>query len=392
MGVLSGYRVLDFGRYIAGPYCATLLADFGAEVIRIEKVDGSEDRTMMPVEPGGTGAMFLQTGRNKKGLTLNPMKPQGREVMRRLVETADIVVANMPAPGMKAMGVDYESLKAIKPDIILTTVSTFGSDGPYSDRVGFDGLGQAMSGSTHLAGSPDEPSRDTLPIVDFGTAMTAAFGTVAALLHREKTGEGQVVEGALMRTALTYASSYLIEQAVTGVNRVATNNRSQVAGPADIIPTKDGWMMVQVIGQPLFERWAKLVDRPDLLDDPRFADDARRGENGEALSAIATEHAAQFTTQEALEIYAAASVPAGPIYTPQMALDDPHVAAAGFLQPVDYGGSIQPPLIKAPLSMSATPADIHSPPPQLGEHTDEILASLDFTPDEISDMRANRVV
>ena len=142
--VLEGIRVLDFGRYIAGPYCATLLGDMGADVIRIEKVDGSEDRFLSPVTENGDGAMFMQLARNKRGLTLNPMKPAGREIVKKLVATADVVVANLPPDTLKAMGLDYESLSAIKPDIILTMISAFGRGGPYSNRVGFDGLGQAM--------------------------------------------------------------------------------------------------------------------------------------------------------------------------------------------------------------------------------------------------------
>lgn len=392
MSVLKGYRVLDFGRYVAGPYCAALLAEFGAEVIRVEKLAGSEDRHTMPVEPGGVGALFLQMNRNKKGMTLNPTKPQGREIVRRLVETSDVVVANLPAGGLKAMGLDYDSLKKIRPDIILTTASTFGSEGPYSDRVGFDGLGQAMSGGPHLSGSPDEPTRDAYTVVDFGTAMMSAFGTVSALLHREKTGEGQLVEGALLRTALTYAGSYLTEQELTGVNRVASGNRSQIAGPADIIPTKDGWIMVQVIGDQLFERWANMIGRPDLLGEPRFRDDAGRGRHGSELSAIAREHSLQFTTVDALAIYAAASVPAGPIYTPQQALDDPHVREAGFLQPVVYDGLPAASLVRAPISLSKTGSAIRSPAPLLGQHTDEILQSLGYGEAEIDELRKARIV
>lgn len=392
MSVLKGYRVLDFGRYVAGPYCAALLGDFGAEVIRIEKLAGSEDRHTMPVEPGGVGALFLQMNRNKKGMTLNPMKPQGREIVRRLVATADIVVANLPANGLKAMGLDYDTLKQIKPDIILTTASTFGSEGPYSDRVGFDGMGQAMSGGPHLSGQPDEPTRDAYTVVDFGTAMMSAFGTVSALLHREKTGEGQMVEAALMRTALTYASSYLTEQQLTGVNRVASGNRSQIAGPADIIATKDGWIMVQVIGNPLFERWAHMVGKPGLLQDARFCDDAERGKHGVELSSIAREHAARFTTDEALAIYAGASVPAGPVYTPQQALDDPHVREAGFLQPMAYHGMPPASLVRAPISLSKTDSVIEAPAPLLGQHTDEILTSIGYDALEIAELRKGRIV
>ena len=142
--VLEGIRVLDFGRYIAGPFCASLLADLGAEVIRIEKVSGSEDRFLSPVSEQGDGALFMQVGRNKRGMTLNPMKPEGREIVKKLVATADVVVANLPPDTLKTMGLDYDSLKAVKPDIILTMISAFGTGGPYSNRVGFDGLGQAM--------------------------------------------------------------------------------------------------------------------------------------------------------------------------------------------------------------------------------------------------------
>src|SRR5262249_29350198 len=158
-GVLEGIRVLDFGRYIAGPFCATMLADMGAEVIRIEKLDGSEDRYVASVGQGGTGGGFLQMARNKLGITLNPMKPEAKEVLRRLVATADVVVANLPKPTLKEMGIDYDTLKAIKPDIILTHVSAFGNDGPYSERVGFDVLGQAMSGGMYLCGEGDTPTR-----------------------------------------------------------------------------------------------------------------------------------------------------------------------------------------------------------------------------------------
>src|SRR5215470_16878992 len=156
-GVLAGVRVLDFGRYIAGPYCAAMLAEFGAEVIRIEKREGSEDRFVAPVGEDGTGALFLQMNRDKLSLTLDPMTPEGQEIVRRLVRTADVVVANLPARTLAAMGLDYESLAAVKPDIILTTSSAYGAEGPYAERVGFDGVGQVMSGAVYMTGEPDRP-------------------------------------------------------------------------------------------------------------------------------------------------------------------------------------------------------------------------------------------
>ena len=265
--VLEGIRVLDFGRYIAGPFCASLLGDMGAEVIRIEKVRGSEDRYVSPVTENGDGSLYMQMGRNKKGLTLNPMKPEGREVVRRLVATADVVVANLPPDTLKAMGLDYESLTAVRPDIILTMISAFGTGGPYSNRVGFDGLGQAMSGAMYLSGTPEQPVKTWAPYVDFGTASLSAFGTMAALLERQKTGRGQIVEGSLFSTALTIMNGTLIEQAMIRPDRQASLNRSQTSGPADTFRTKDGWVLVQSVGRPLFERWAELMGEPEWLDD-----------------------------------------------------------------------------------------------------------------------------
>ncbi len=393
-GVLSGYRVLDFGRYIAGPYCATLLAEFGADVIRIEKVAGSEDRYTTPVNgDGGVGALFMQVNRNKRGLTLNPMKPEGREIVAKLVETADVVVANLPPQGLLAMGLDLESLRKIKKDIILTTVSAYGHGGPYSDRVGFDGIGQVMSGSTYMSGSEDQPVKFAAPFVDFTTAMMSAIGTLVALMHRDKTGEGQMVEGALVRSALTIGNAALIEQALTGINRKPTLNRGQTAGPTDIIQTGDGWIIVQVVGRPLFERWADMVGRPELKDDPRFTSDLDRGDNGEILSDIAREHAKGRKTVDVLADYAAASVPAGPMHSPQQALDDPHIQAMGFLQGVEYPDVPAPaPIASAPINLSGTPGGIRHRAPMLGEHTDQILGDLGYGADVISALREKRIV
>ena len=393
MSILAGYRVLDFGRYIAGPYSATLMADFGADVIRIEKIDGSEDRYMNPVADDNSGALFMQVNRNKRGMTLNPAKPQGREIVERLVATADVVVANLPPAGLKAIGLDYESLKQIKTDIILTTASAFGRGGPYSERVGFDGLGQAMSGGPYLSGTPDQPNRFALPVVDFGTAMMSAYGTVLALLHRERTGEGQMVEGALLRTALTFSNSYLIEQAVLASDRVGTGNRSQLTGPADIIRASDGWLMIQVVGQPLFERWANMIGLPEIIDDPRFRTDLDRGDNGELLSNMAQEHARDLTVSEALAAYGAAKVPAGPLLSPQQALDDPHIGAVGYLQDTDYPGMASAaPLATTPVHMTAGGGTINTRAPTLGEHTDTILAELGYDERTIDELRQARIV
>jgi crotonobetainyl-CoA:carnitine CoA-transferase CaiB-like acyl-CoA transferase len=394
-GVLSGIRVLDFGRYIAGPYCAAMLAEHGADVIRIEKREGSEDRFQAPITPTGDGGLFMQMNRNKRGMTLDPMAPEGQEIVKKLVATADVVVANLPPQTLAQMKLDYESLCATKPDIILTTVSAYGRGGPYSDRVGFDGIGQVMSGAVYMTSEKDgsRPFRFQAPWVDFGTALHCAFGTMLALKSREQTGKGQVVEGALLATALTIGNALLIEQAVIKPDRVPTANRGQTAAPVDIFPTKDGWVLVQVIGQPLFKRWAKLMGEDHWLTDPRFKDDISRGDHGEIISERTAEWTRQHTTAEALEILGKAKIPAGPVLKPQQTLDDPHVRKVGFLQPTEFPGMKKPaPLAKVPAFLSATPGAIRRRPPTLGEHTDEVLAEIGYTRSQIATLREKGVV
>jgi crotonobetainyl-CoA:carnitine CoA-transferase CaiB-like acyl-CoA transferase len=392
-GVLEGIRVLDFGRYIAGPYCAALLAEHGADVIRIEKREGSEDRFQAPVAETGEGALFLQMNRNKRGLTLDPMAPEGQEVVRRLVATADVVVANLPPQTLVAMRLDYESLAAVKPDIILTTVTAYGRGGPYSDRVGFDGIGQVMSGAVYMTGTEEQPYRAQVPWVDFGTALHSAFGTMAALMARTATGKGQWVEGALLATAVTMTNAMLIEQAVIKTDRVPTGNRGQTSAPVDIFRTRDGWILTQVIGQPLFKRWARLMGEEHWLTDERFKDDISRGNNGAIVSERMSRWCAKHTTAEALEILGQAQIPAGPLLKPQQTLDDPHINAMEFFQPVEFPGAPRPaPIAKVPVRLSATPGAIRRRAPLLGEHTDEILADLGYDVRAIAALRDKGVI
>jgi crotonobetainyl-CoA:carnitine CoA-transferase CaiB-like acyl-CoA transferase len=392
-GVLDGIRVLDFGRYIAGPYCAALLAEFGADVIRVEKREGSEDRYQAPVTATGDGALFLQMNRNKRAMTLDPMAAEGREIVQKLVRTADVVVANLPPQTLSAMGLDYANLVAVKPDIILTTVSAYGRGGPYSARVGFDGIGQAMSGAVYMTGEPDQPYRAQVAWVDFSTALHCAFGTMAALMARERTGEGQLVEGALLATAVTLTNALLIEQAVIKADRVPTGNRGQTAAPVDIFRTEDGFIIVQVIGQPLFERWAVLMGEAHWLTDPRFRDDISRGNHGELISRRMAQWCAERTTAEALATLGAAKIPAGEVLAPQQTLDDPHIQAMKFFQPTEFPGMPRPaPLAKAPVWLSRTPGSIRQRPPMLGEHTDDIMTELGYDAGAIASLRRRGII
>jgi crotonobetainyl-CoA:carnitine CoA-transferase CaiB-like acyl-CoA transferase len=391
--VLAGIRVLDFGRYIAGPYCAALLGDLGADVIRIERRGGGEDRWVAPVASDGAGALFLTMNRNKRAMTLDPACPEGREIVKKLVATADVVVANLPPEVLRSLALDLPSLRRVKPNIILTTVTAFGAGGPWSHKHGFDGVAQLMCGSTYLTGTPEQPMRASVAWVDCGTASLAAFGTLAALMARGKTGRGQKVEGALLRTALAFNNSTLIEQQVIQVNRMATMNRGQTAAPSDMFRTKDGWIIAYAIGNPMFARWAKLMGEDHWLTDLRFKDDEARGDHGEIVSKRMAEWCAGLTTAAALTALEAAKIPAGPLYSPQQALEDEHIRAAGLLRDTDYPGSPRSvPLAPTPVDLSETPGRFRRHAPTLGEHTDAILAELGYRAEDIADLRTRGVI
>lgn len=394
MGVLDGVRVLDYGRFIAAPWCAALLADMGADVIRVEKREGGEDRWVQSVAEGGEGGTFLQCNRNKRSLTLDSTTDEGKEITRKLVAGADIVVANMPAAGLRSSGLDYETLRAVKPDIILASATAYGEGGPYSDRIGFDGAGQVMSGAVYRQGLPDQPIRTVVPYADFGTALTLTIGVMMALFHRDRTGQGQHVEGALLPTALMLSNAFLIERELLGTDKPRMGNRGTSVAPCDLYRTRDdGWVLLQVAGPPMFKRWCRLVGRPELFDDPRFANDDLRWQHGDVLNDIMAQWCADKTKAEVLERLEAAKLPAAPMHSTQEVLDDPHVQAMGFLQRVPFPGAPRDvPIIETPFRMSATPGQIRRRAPLLGEHTDEILGEIGYTGDQVARLRDRQVI
>ncbi len=393
MGLLTGYRVLDFGRFIAGPYAAALLADMGADVIRIERLEGGEDRCVLPVAESGEGGMFLQINRNKRCLTLDLASPQGREIVKKLIKTADVVVANLPTPTLTQLGLDYATVSALNPRCVLVTVNAYGTVGPWSQRPGFDGVGQAMSGAMYMTGTPDAPRRAITTYIDFSTAQACAMGAVAALWAREKSGMGQLVEGSLLRSAVIQTNGLLIEQAVRSPDRVPQGNRGFAASPSDAFKTKTGWLLIQTIGDAMFLRMCDLIGRPDMKTDPRFADDAVRGANSAEISRVVGEWCATVTRDEALDALAKAKIPSGPIYTPRETLQDAQIKAADLLPLRGFPGMSQPyPLAPHPVDMSGTPAEFRMPAPQLGEHTDEVLRELGFDAAAIAGLRKQKVV
>ena len=390
---LEGVRVIDFGRYIAAPYCGMMLADLGAEVIRVERREGGEDRAVGPVTSGGEGGMFLNLNRNKRGITLNLGSPGSKDVVRRLVSHADIVIANLPIKVLRKVGLDYDSLKEIREDIILVMATAFGSDGPYADRVGFDGVTQAMSGAMHLSGFPQAPVRSVSPFVDYGTALHAASGAMAALYQRKETGRGQLVEVSLLETSVTFMLPLLAEHATTDIRRSRQGNAAFFAAPSDTYETRDGWIIVATLGNWMFARWAKLVDRPDLIDDPRFNDDSARGDNYTLINEIMAAWCAQRSREEAMGQLEEARIPCGPVHDLDEVLEDPQIRQRGLLEYVRLDGEEQPvPLAHLPLRLSELAREPLRPAPRLGEHTDAVLQEVGFTTQEIARLRELEVV
>ena len=392
-GPLAGIRVIDFGRFIAGPYCAMLLADMGADVIRVDRRQGSEDRYVAPVATSGDGTLFLTLNRNKRSLSLDAAKPQAVEIIQRLVSRADVVVANLPVDVLKKMGLDYDTLRAIKPDIILARISTFGPDGPYARRVGFDTVAQAMSGAMSLTGFPGAPVRDIVSFEDYGTALHAAFGIMVALYHRAQTGRGQLVDASLLSTGITFMQSLLAERSVLDIERRQTGNASFHTAPADTYRTRDGWIVVSVIGSEMFARWTRLVGREDLLGDPCFADDLSRANHHQVITEIMNAWLAMRTTAQAVAEFEAARIPAGPVLDLGHVLDDPQVKARDLLKYVEYPGAPKPvPMADTAVRLSATPGSVRRRAPMLGEHTDEVLRELGYSTDDINSFREAEVV
>jgi crotonobetainyl-CoA:carnitine CoA-transferase CaiB-like acyl-CoA transferase len=390
---LAGIRVIDFGRFIAGPYCAMLLADMGADVIRVDRRHGSEDRYIAAITESGEGGGFLSLNRNKRSLTLDTSKPESAEIIKRLVRGADVVVANLPMNVLNNMRLDYESLKATKPDIILARISTFGPDGPYANRVGFDTVAQAMSGAMSLTGFPGAPVRGIVPFADFGTALHTVFGVMVALYHRLQTGEGQIVDGSLLATSIAFTQGLLAERHVLGIERRQLGNASFYAAPSDAYKTKDGWIVVSAVGNDMFARWARLVGHEDFITDPRFASDQLRADNRGAITETMNAWLATRTTQEAIIELAKARVPAGPVLELGQVLEDPQVKARELLRYIDHVGAAKPiPLADTAVQLSATPGGIRESAAALGEHTDEVLAEIGYTEQEIAALRKAEVV
>ena len=337
--------------------------------------------------------MFLQLNRNKLGFTVNPTKEEGREIVERLVKKADVVIANLPENTLHSMGLDYERLKKINPAIVLTSNTAFGTTGPYAEKVGFDGVAQAMSGAMDMTGDPDLPSKAYSPYVDFCSASLAAYGTLLALMERQKTGKGQRVQTSLLQSALTMTNSLIIEQELLKVNRVASQNRAQTSGPSDTFKTKDGWILVQTVGQPLFKRWTELVGAEEWLNDERFKDDLSRGNNSLLISKKMAEWCSKRTNHEAMQELETSRIPVGEVLKAKDVINDPHIKEQKVYKDMQYPELDKTvPVVGPAIELSDNPGEIRTRAPLLGEHNIQILHDLGYSDDEIMKFKTNRII
>ena len=373
---LSGIKVIDLTRFLAGPYCASLLADFGADVIRVEPPEGGEDRGLVPIGSPAGGALFQQVNRNKRAIALDIRQEEGRALLEQLIKEADVVLTNMPVATLRRARLDHETLRSLRHDLVTANISGFGRRGPLAARNGFDGVGQVMSGAAYLAGNPRVPRRAGCSYVDYATGLAAALGVMAALIHRRNTGEGQDVEASLFATALTFANPWHIEEALLDLGRRPFGNRSPNSAPSDIFPTSDGAIVVQVIGSQMFARWAQLVGREDLLGRADMAGDAARGRKGTLISRVMRQWTRQRSTAEAIETLSRHGIPAGPVLSPRQVIDDAMIAETGVLEAVKlHGVKRTAPMAGTVVNLQGVDSSIKSCAPVVGQDTREVLAS-----------------
>lgn len=379
-GPLAGIKVLDLGHFIACPFCGMLLADLGAEVIRVERSGGAEDRYIGLLSPSGYNYGFTNQNRNKKGITLNFEKnEQAKEILKELVKHMDVVIENFSPEIAETLGITYENLKKNKPDIIFAHVSAFGSTGPYSHRLGFDQIAKAMSGSMAISGFPGNPPVREPPFyVDYGTASLAAVGVLAALYHREKTGQGQMIDTALLQTAVTYMAPFIGEWETGRMLRQQLGNRGYWSGPSDLYKTKDEkWVVIAIPMNSQFRRFCRFIGREDLATDPRFQSDFARWEHRDILDPIVIEWVASQTVEEVTATCAKIPIPCGICYKHTEVASNPQVKAREMLVEVpthnDRGNIL---VTGIPLGMSETTLEIERSYPAVGEHNEEIYSRL----------------
>jgi formyl-CoA transferase len=394
---LAGIRVLDLSRILAGPYCTQILGDLGAEVIKVEQPGlGDGSRAWDPPSAGGEAAYYLCVNRNKRSMTVNLKSQEGQAIIRQLAARSDILIENFKFGEMPRLGLSYESLAAENPGLIFCTVSSYGPTGPYKERPGFDFMIQAQSGIMSITGNPQTgPTKVGVAVVDVTTGLYAANVIQAALFARERDPlrRGQKLEVSLYECALAWlaniASSYLISGQTPGL----MGNTHPSVVPYQPFETADIPIVVAIGTDGQFRKFCKLVERPELAADPRFATNSARVVNREALIPLMQSHLIQRPAAEWEELLTALDIPAGTIKTLDKVFDDPQTRALEIVQEIQHptAGSIK--LVGSPMHLSATPTRINQAPPLLGQHTAELLQELlGYSAGEISRLRERQVI
>ncbi|MCU0804148.1 MAG: CoA transferase [Burkholderiales bacterium] len=385
-GPLAGVRVVELAQIMAGPTCGMLLADMGADVVKVEKIPGGDDsRGYAEPSVNGESAPFMAMNRNKRSIAVDLKKEGGKEVVRRLVARADVLTENYRKGTMEKLGIGYEALRAVNPGLIYCSISGYGRTGPYADKGGFDLIAQGFAGIMSITGEPGGPPvKSGSSIADINAGILAALGVVAAYVHRLKTGEGQLVDTSLMEAAVQQTYWHAATFFATGASPGPTGSAHILTAPYQAFPTADGWINVGGANQPNWERIARMLGAPQLIDDPRFRTNTDRMMNLAALAETLGALFARRTTAEWLAELDAAGIPAGRVNTVGEMLADPQVAAREMVVETEHPVAGRTKALGLPIKFSATPGAVRRPAPIFGQHTREVLAEAGFDGTEIA--------